>query len=156
MNKPINKIYAHKLRALRIKNDIKQHVLAQELNLKSQQQYSKLELGQKPFSKEIIRCICDFFHLKEAEFISEINETVNSNENAKEKAVNKELETVKTVLALKSQINDFQVIINLVYSKLLIEKEIELINVKIQNYTKQKNVYWDGDGKFILLDFLKL
>jgi hypothetical protein len=68
--------------------------------------------------------------------------------------IKNELESIKTLLSLKSQITDFQVIINLACSKLLIEKEIELVTKKIQDYTKQNQIYWDGNGNSILLELI--
>ncbi len=62
-------LYAQKLRALRIVKGYKQEVIAKKLNM-SQQVYSKLEFGKKPFTDNLIQGICDLFEISPEEFTS--------------------------------------------------------------------------------------
>lgn len=81
INKAIDLKYAKKLRALRLKKDIKQIEAAQLLGIKNQQYYSKLENGQMTFTKEIIAKICKIFELSNEDFTSseEKHETADNN-----------------------------------------------------------------------------
>lgn len=143
MIEPTDKLYAKKLRTLRLKKDFKQSTVAELLGLKSQQDYSKLEHGQKHFTNQLITDICRIFDFDRDEFTTEINDHKISKPDTTNNHLT-ELEQLKTILALKSEITDFEKLTKLVYNKLLIEKEIELIKLKINGITSKKYVFKDG------------
>ena len=60
--------YAANLKILRNKAGWKQALAAEMIGLSSQQEYSKLEKGQRPFTEDIVQRICKAFKISEAEF----------------------------------------------------------------------------------------
>lgn len=60
--------YAKNLRALRQQCGMKQAVAAELIGLSSQQEYSKLEKGQRCFTDEIIQRVCKTFRVSPSEF----------------------------------------------------------------------------------------
>jgi transcriptional regulator with XRE-family HTH domain len=59
---------ARKLKKLRRQHKIKQQVIFDLLNLKSQQQYSELESGQRVFNEDLVLTICEVFGISLLDF----------------------------------------------------------------------------------------
>jgi transcriptional regulator with XRE-family HTH domain len=64
----INELHGEKLRSLRLKNDVKQYVIANALGI-TQQGISRLEQGYLNFSDDMITTICHFFDIKKSQFV---------------------------------------------------------------------------------------
>lgn len=122
-----DKNHGKKLRKLRLEMDYPQKLMAEKLGLKTQQIYSKLERGEKHFSDNIIYSICHLFNMTYSEFTGEMAPV------SKERT---ELEYMKKIIELKKEVIDYQKIIRILYHKLLLEKEIELIKIQINQVRK--------------------
>lgn len=125
--------YARKLKELRVKNNYVQKMMA-DLLYCSQQEYSKLETGNKHFTKEIIKRICTVFKIKPEEFeVRTTNTAVQNNE------MDVELNTVlqlKLVNAFdeKPQLNN---IVQLFKTKYMLEGQLQLLDQLLAEKKKQ-------------------
>ena len=110
MAKITNINYAKKLRFLRTTVGIKQAEMASKLSI-SQQAYSVLENGKTHFTDKLINSICVIFNIAFQDFIKlEVGAAVGS----------------KNEDSLKTKI------LTLHYEKLLIEKELEIVQLKLE------------------------
>lgn len=126
---PIDKILAKKLRTLRLQHDLPQKFLAEKLNLRNQQNYSLLERGLKHFSEDLVLCVCKVFNISKYNFLDmDLSPEQLNHEQPETENVGDHL---KTIVGLKSEIIFYQNIVSILYSKLLIEKEIQIVNLEL-------------------------
>lgn len=125
LSKGSDKIYADRLKALRKKYRIQQAVIAEQLGLTSQQQYSDLERGKKHFTDEIVLRICSLFHISVHEFA-----VINKEKKWKESFMDK-----RDLSLIESNSQDE--IKLLVYKKLFLETSIENTNIKLNMLKKE-------------------
>ncbi len=114
MLKPVDEIYAQKLRSLRLQKDYLQKNLAKLLGLESQQDYSKLERGEKHFTEKIIEKICIVFKI-------ELNDFINTKPQELSDKQSLELKLIK---ALEAEVFNDK-INQLLSTKLFLEKEMK-------------------------------
>jgi transcriptional regulator with XRE-family HTH domain len=120
----LDKHCADELKTLRKNHKIKQSVMAEYLDLTTQQFYSDLENGKKHFTNDIILKICSVFHISFLQFVNDKTSSSNlsvimSKEDYKamEDATDNETKT-------------------LIYKKLFLETKIENIENKLKALQK--------------------
>ncbi len=120
----LDKHCAAELKTLRKNHKIKQSVMAEYLDLTTQQFYSDLENGKKHFTDDLIFKICSVFHISFLQFMNDKTSSSNlsivmSEEDyeAMENATNNETKT-------------------LIYKKLFLETKIENIENRLNALQK--------------------
>jgi transcriptional regulator with XRE-family HTH domain len=73
----LDKHCADELKTLRKNHKIKQSVMAEYLDLTTQQFYSDLENGKKHFTNDIILKICSVFHISFLQFVNDKTSSSN-------------------------------------------------------------------------------
>lgn len=122
MIKSTDILHAQWLKSLRVISGKKQFAVASDLGLR-QQQYSDLENGKTPFTENLIRKICEVFHVQDSVHAHE-----ESFESKEQGSTIKHSQIERS--GLRSDPN--QSLSIYMYKKMLIEMELEKTKLKIQ------------------------
>ncbi len=128
----MNIYLSNKLKEYRVKNQMKQEIVAQEIGI-SQQAYSQLEQGKLNFTPKIVKKIINFFSITIAEFFSEKQNIhiFNSPQGYMNNGTFNDNEVVRELIKSKDELISM-------YKNLLTDKDLQLQNLEKKLYELKK------------------